>query len=414
MRTKYTDVQFLGYAIPSIPQQIADIGGADDPGFVEGRYVGIEPETRDIEARIELTMSAVRQAVERGKVDTARSTLKIFVMPEFTFRGKKGAYDARMFARFCRQFARRVGVPAYEGWLFVVGTIVNTEKDYHRGEDRERDREARVREDLAIALANTWQHCSTFDDPKFAAFTFKTLTAYTKYCHAHPLYVVTDRSYLVAGGAPDAKYPNGLSVEKKFLSNEDFVLNFYTNVNAEEDVAYPPIDEKFGENKRKPFDDFSIFTIKGIKFGLEVCLDHYRARLRCNRRPKTELVQIQLIPSCGMQIVQPSIIAAPGGLVFNCDGQYAELGKGSTPGPKDSIWTAALSGKAHTQLTQVVTRCSGNDPKHDMAELRKPAAKVTRVRIRDDASKIYAYGAGEVHVYTPLPVPPPVPRSRAR
>jgi hypothetical protein len=404
--TTYTDVQFIGYAIPSIPKQVADIGGPDSPGFVEGRYIGIDPDRVDLDARIALIMHAIRQTVLSGAVDAAESTLKIFVMPEFLLRGRRGAYDTAEFAYFCEEFAKRVGAPAYEGWLFVAGTIVNSTDDYHRGADKGRDLAARVREDLAIALANAWQHSLVTQDAALSTAIFQSLRAYTAYCHANPIYEVTDRAYVVAGGAPDPTYPTGLSVEKKFLSNEDFVLNLYKDAHSEEDEAYPPIDEKAGENKQSAFDDLGIFTLKGIKFGVEVCLDHYKARLRSNRSPDTELVQIHLIASCGMQIMQPSVIAGNGGFVFNCDGQYGGLDEQSQPNSQDSIWTGTDKTRAHTQLTQVVTPCSGNDLAGAHAVLRRPAATVTTVPVdHSSVTRIYAYGAGEVHIYTSLPVP---------
>jgi len=409
----YTHVQFIGYAIPTIPQSIRDIGDPNSPGFVEGRYIGIEPPAADIGARIDLTMNAVEQTMKSGAVDASPTTLKIFLMPEFAFRGKNGAYSdsatVDYFTMFRTKFASRVADAAYEGWLFVFGTVLNTLGDYRRGESPDLDRKARVREDLAIALANAWVYAEGEQDTLLSTFLTNTLGLYTQYCHSDPVYEVADRSYVVGGGSRDADYPEGLSIEKKFISNEDFVLNLYKNAFSEEACAFPPICENNGENKQEPFDALSIFTIKGIKFGVEVCLDHYKARLRCNRTPDTEVVQIHLIPSCGMQITQPSIVACSGGLVFNCDGQYGDLDPTSTPNASDSIWTTTASNRSHTQLAQVASPCSTNNPSANMAVLTRPAATVTTVAIEDpNAGKLYAYGAGEVHVYTSLPVPPPV------
>lgn len=404
----YSRVQFIGYAIPSTPLITAQIGGPENPDFVEGQYIGIDPAAADIQARIALTMNAIGQIIESGSVDASNDTLKIFVMPEFTFRGTEGAYShaRECFTEFRLQFAKRVGVPAYQDWLFVFGTIVNTADNYVRGQDPTLDRKARVREAVAVALSNAWQFANAHNDQDLATFAYDTLRTYTKYCHAHPIFEVLDRSYIVAGGTQDAVYPEGLSVEKKYISNEDFVLDIHDTF-GEDDNAYPTVDEQFGEDKRTPFDSLSIFRIKGIKFGVEVCLDHYCARLRCFRKPDTDVVQIQIIPSCGMQIQERAVIAGAGGYVFNCDGQYGGRDLGSRPGPLDSIWTGEEAQKAHTQLTQVGTACTGNDPTCHMAAFVKPDAQVHVVPIHDwSASKLFAYGAGEAHVYTSLPVPP--------
>lgn len=411
----YENVQFIGYAISTIPRSIEDIGDPNSPGFVEGRYVGIEPPAADIEARIDLTMAAVEQTIKSGAVDASPSTLKIFLMPEFAFRGKNGAYSdsatVDYFTMFRTEFAKRAADTAYEGWLFVFGTVVNTLGDYRRGASPEVDRKARVREDLAIALANTWMYASEHADPRMATFTTKALDLFTQYCHSDPVYEIADRSFVVAGGVPDPNYPQGLSIEKKFVSNEDFVLNYYKNAFTEEACAYPQISEAEGEDKKSAFDVYSIFTIKGIKFGVEVCLDHYKARLRTNRVPDTEVVQIHLVPSCGMQIMQPSIVACAGGLVFNCDGQYDGLSDTSQPNSSNSVWTGTVTQKSHTQLTRVMKPCSTNDPSTNMAVLVKPLASVTVVPVKGkdaEAAQLFAYGAGEVHVYTSLPVPPPI------
>jgi len=58
----------------------------------------------------------------------------------------------------------------------------------------------------------------------------------------------------------------------------------------------------------------SIFTIDGIKIGLEICLDHTNGRIG----PGTG-IQIQLAPSAGASLKQFACI--PHGIAFNVDGQ---------------------------------------------------------------------------------------------
>jgi hypothetical protein len=406
----YRDVQFLGYAIPTIPLVVSDVGDPNGPGFVEGRYIGIEPPTKDIDERIALIVNAARQTLASGSVVSDPGTLKVFVVPEFSIRGDSGAYNndppTDFFTYFRTGFAQAVADAAFADWLFVIGTVVTT---VQYDPDPSQNLKARVREDLAIALGNAWQYAYAHGDQKMADAVFNLLVTYTQYSHSDPIYEVLNRCYVVPGGTtPDKIYPDGLSVEKKFISNEDFVLNLYTNAFAEEDVVYPDIDERDGEDKEAAFDPLSIFTIAGIKFGIEVCLDHSRARLRRNRRPDTELVQIQLVPSCGMQIVQGSIIAGKAGLVFNCDGQYDNLDPTSQPNATDSVWTTTESNQAHTQLTAVVTPCTGNTPGTGDAVVQKPQVTVRQLMISDStAPQLFAYGSGEVHIYSPLAIPPP-------
>jgi hypothetical protein len=399
------NVQFIGYAIPTIPLAY---NWVEDPGhgnFVDGEYKGWAWAAADIEARIALVMSALVQTLNSGAVDMSPTTLKIFVMPEFSFRGRQGAYKdtwtADYFAFFRKEFAKRVAAPLQQ-WLFVLGTIVNTD-----GCVRGTPQQARIRENLAMALLDALQYASNNNHPELEAILSSALKDVVVYCRKNPIYTVMDRSYVVAGGCAGGAWPEGLSTQKAVMSNEDFVLNFYGDVVSEEDCAYPPIKYTCnGENKQTAFDPFGIFTIEGIKFGLEVCDDHLFQRLRNNRAPNSELVQIQIVPSCGMQIVQQAIVAGAGGYVFNCDGEYG----GQDPS-EDYIFVGAASNSAHTQLAQVEQPCSDGPlgSNSTNAQWCAPPATVTKVTIdAPSASKLYACGAGEVHVFSPLPVPPPV------
>jgi hypothetical protein len=65
------------------------------------------------------------------------------------------------------------------------------------------------------------------------------------------------------------------------------------------------IDERMGG---------SVFTVDGIKFGLEVCFDHAQKRLA-----GAEGIKVHLIPSCGMEIGS-DLFCVDRGIVFNVDG----------------------------------------------------------------------------------------------
>lgn len=61
----------------------------------------------------------------------------------------------------------------------------------------------------------------------------------------------------------------------------------------------------------------AIFTVDGVDFGVDVCLDHANARLK----KSGSTVHIHLIPSCGMSIDNANIAIVSKGFVFNVDGQ---------------------------------------------------------------------------------------------
>src|SRR5690606_1914775 len=60
----------------------------------------------------------------------------------------------------------------------------------------------------------------------------------------------------------------------------------------------------------------ALFTVEGVEFGVDVCLDH-----ACSRLKKSgSTVHVHLIPSCGMSIDNKKIAVKTKGFVFNVDG----------------------------------------------------------------------------------------------
>jgi hypothetical protein len=77
------------------------------------------------------------------------------------------------------------------------------------------------------------------------------------------------------------------------------------------------------EQQRLNYDGAGIFELAGIQWALEICLDHLGHVQRLQQSPQLpgqKLVQLQVVPSCGMQIQPQSVVVQPGGYVFNCDG----------------------------------------------------------------------------------------------
>jgi hypothetical protein len=95
-------------------------------------YLGFDDKERDVRARMRIMEEAVRVAHEQSSKDP--SVLKIFVAPEFYWRGPNGAYDAKTIiehpgqfntvAEICGGLEEMVADEKYENWLFVFGTII--------------------------------------------------------------------------------------------------------------------------------------------------------------------------------------------------------------------------------------------------------------------------------------------------
>ncbi len=75
------DVQFIAYEINTFPRRLSD-------GKKE--YLGLDDDAADMAARVKLVKRALETA--KAKADADPGVLKVFVMPEFFFRGRLGAY----------------------------------------------------------------------------------------------------------------------------------------------------------------------------------------------------------------------------------------------------------------------------------------------------------------------------------
>jgi hypothetical protein len=129
--------------------------------------------------------------------------------------------------------------------------------------------------------------------------------------------VVIDNYALVQkGGFSRGDGINDYCMQKELVSNLDFekltgsddVKLFGANFETSE----PPIG---GAKERM---GGGVFTMDGITFGMEICLDHLNQRLK--NSPDAKNILIQLIPSAGMDIKTGSVACVNRGLLFNVDG----------------------------------------------------------------------------------------------
>lgn len=120
----------------------------------------------------------------------------------------------------------------------------------------------------------------------------------------------------------------------------------------------------------------SIFTMDGITFGLEVCLDHLEEKLvnyfATTAKPGDPQIQVQLIPSCGMSIKPPSRKCVPDGIIFNVDAyEYGcEIGMTGTSATflaETDITTADVD-----KYFNVVDGTAGNGKIVVYEEIKKP------------------------------------------
>lgn len=412
---KYSKVQMIGLAISTTPGDLTSIADRSD----DGRYLGFDDPREDISKRLKFLREAIKRAYEMS--DKSSDVLKVFTIPEFFFRGNKGAYLGDNQEIFNTHFDDLVnGFLAKEDfadWLFVLGTLLtsNTKADNNKepakslaklgdslvsiynwlhptnSETMQNDSlrknpslssllkilDKKENVDSETACASEYLNSSEpSKDEDYLVFLSNTLN----YCDSIADIDVYNCCYIVEGGTSKSQF---FSVQKKYKSKEDFILRGPNDNYLQTTVRYPDIPEG-SEIKKESSDPYSIFNFHGINFGIEICLDHRCQRLaNAYKQQMGQLVDVQIVVSCGMEIQDNSIAAVKNGIVFNCDGEY--------------------------ELKEAETTEKNEKHYHTMLKIVNSSAQIQPVviteEIAQDVDKLYPGRTYEIHVYPSLDLP---------
>lgn len=336
---RYSNVQFIAWCIHTGPRKLGD--GVEE-------YAGLSTESADIAARVELVARALDAA--RDCPETTRDdpeTLKVFMLPEFFFRGSTGAYSMDGVQALVAALQARVKDEArWAHWLFVFGSTVG--KSFQT-------RPASFFERLF--------------GPKYVIDTSKPIEAYN--------YVLVQKGgFTYASAGPEFAE----AVLKRRQSGMDFIpVSGGGGGIAGARVHYLPPTREYGttsEVQVASYDGNSVFVRDQLTLGVEICLDHAAQRLK--KASGLPPIDLQLVPSCGMTLKADSLVARSGGYAFNCDG-YANYD------------TGMLGANSRVQAVD-----SG-----DVAVVAKASLDLAGVNV----AALFARGAGEVRVYPALPLP---------
>lgn len=343
----FTKVQFIGHAIHTGPRW---------DGYTFS-YVGHDVEAEDAKARLELVKKVLDIAHKAASADAG--TLKVFVLPEFFFRGKLGAYHFDNLAALFGGLQGLVKDSAFASWSFVFGTA------------------------LAWTLP---AFLSTIKLPPPAPYSIIDL----------PLEI-----FNIALCQQGGKGPEGANIIEKWLkSGIDFVrlrwlpnslpspLGFQGLVDELVRHANAPLDPSEPRPSEKSEHDYATYSGKcvfngtgGLTFGVEICLDHLVGRLKESAQlPK---INVQIVTSCGAALKAESLVVTDG-WAFNVDG----LNKSGNSNAK---------GDAHTQLLAFKAGKSGNVPALRPVDLDRSIG---------DVADLFASGPGQLHLYDPAPLNP--------
>jgi hypothetical protein len=301
-------------AAPELPTSVPDV------------RVDVIGQCVDIDARLAFTADAITKA--RALADPAPTTLKVFLAPEFIYRGAGGAYVHDLLNGWKETAPSYLGispaVPYYKSWAGLFGGL--------------RSLAAQAEHEHWLFVFGT-AVSATFPTNKPSKGKFFLAPSQAR--------DIRNTSLVQCGGLEHAS--TGHTARKQYDSSIDFLheyAGFISHIVA-------PISAPKSSKERTPLptdfvgtnDTRTAFHLPGINdsdgkpidFGLEICLDHASngvidsdSTLPTRRfgrvRAEGRRVKIQLVPSCGMNLVSESIwLQAETGspthsYAFHCDG----------------------------------------------------------------------------------------------
>ena len=127
----YESVQYVGFPIQTGYDGYlgANMYYIEESGGV-GVYPGYADTAADIKGRLAVMEAALEASLTAPDLDLSNSTLKIFMAPEFFFRGPVGAYSAEdpALMQLGDSLRSMVADTRWRDWIFVFGSIIGANK----------------------------------------------------------------------------------------------------------------------------------------------------------------------------------------------------------------------------------------------------------------------------------------------
>ncbi|MBI1356769.1 MAG: hypothetical protein GC160_20710 [Acidobacteria bacterium] len=255
---------------------------------------------------------AAKAAISTRGLTDNDATLKVFLAPEFYFRGKNGAYSPDIVANIIPRMQKELG-SGWRDWLFVFGTAIASIVD-------------QVTFCSTCGFGN-----STIKFERNPGDRTKTIPKCSKDLGVGPPHAVVTGEYGAEVQNVALVHHAGESfvVAKEYVSGIDYKGNQVNALpNTPEEGLRTVLAPQGSHHSRiqSLFNDERmggcILNIAGLTVGLEVCLDHIASTTPNLGRasPYSSTIQMLLIPSYGMEI-RNLLYCRPGGVVFNVDGR---------------------------------------------------------------------------------------------
>jgi hypothetical protein len=273
-------------------------------------------------------------------------TLKVFMAPEFFFRGENGAYSPDIVAKIVPLMQTRLG-RGWKDWLFVFGTAVaaiENEVSYcmYCGEGNSRI----TFEKSTVDRTKTVPKCAN-EAPGGMAHPVRVMSAgadvqnvalisYEGETHLVAKEYVSNIDYkrdevTIHPGTPKQDTVDVLKLDKPMYI-PDRVRSYLSPVHN---------DERLGG---------CVFNLAGLTIAIEVCLDHAAPG---RALPYEDIVQLLLIPSFGMSI-GTGLYCRQNGVVFQIDGRgqgrsHVAIKDGGVTNPR-KVHTSVLGARGNIEL----------------------------------------------------------------
>jgi len=374
----------IGCACPQFdphPKNLHFCKGCNHDHVSQKKYLGDTEATKDIKIRCAIMKKAIETAFHDANLLKAKvrrcswnvfskkePVLKIFMAPEFYFRGSEGGYPVENVSQIMETMREETQYKAYKDWLFVFGTAIGYQKHEEtlskilKKKDNfniEIDTVARtIVEDCEVRGRKTGvsrkvkkAEKKTKPDSTYYEIELKA-GGYFEQGELIEIGWPNDRETevfniaLIQKGGPSSSKPPSREGAKERVTDPNRELIVYKEHVSGIDYLPGSVKGKYlihGEDRRileteksgesseiskSGLGGGSVFTVDNITFGVEVCLDHACNRLKnyydYHANKSDQKVQIHLIPSWGMSIVGGKICCVDKGLVFNVDGSRSD------------------------------------------------------------------------------------------
>lgn len=350
----YKKVQFIAWEVYTGPEYIvSSIDPNGNPYYEPVSYAGIKNKKNhrtdvhsqciDIEARIAFTKDALEKAL--SKADESSDVLKIFMAPEFLYRGSGGVYLHDLINGWKSDCPPSFNLPSYYNrWSGLFGKLKElVEKDIYK--------------DWLFVFGTAVS--GFFSNKEFP------------FIDTDNLGIIFNTTLIQRGGSQNKT--NYYILSKKHSYGAGFINYSMDSDVYKSDSSIPTNQSSFipdnilgKSNKSSAFSLLNTRNEQGkeIKFGIEICLDHYCNGTLYNTnegnfkyfpigmlKGSNNYVDIQLVPSCGMTLKENSLSLCQQeeqspmyySYAFNCDGsrtlQMCELSEESNNlGSHVQIW----------------------------------------------------------------------------